>query len=277
MTKTIKIGGRPIGGGHPLALILGPCVIESEKTTLKTAEKIRTLADRIPNPVIFKSSYEKANRTSLDSFVGLEFHEALGILAKVKSEFELPILTDVHTTDEIPAVAKVADCLQIPAFLCRQTQLIVQASQTGLPLNIKKGQFLSPGDTRHIADKAKSGFGGVMFTERGTTFGYGDLVADLRSLVIIREMGYPVCFDASHSVQKPGAAGGRSGGARKFLLPLLRGACAVGIDAVFCETHPDPANALSDMETQWPLNRLDELVDQALAIHHAVDQLGSTD
>jgi len=275
MTKTIKIDGRPIGGGNPLALILGPCVIESEKTTLQAAEKIRTVADRIPNPVIFKSSYEKANRTSLDSFVGLEFDEALAILAKVKSEYGLPVLTDIHTTDEIPAVAKVADCLQIPAFLCRQTQLIVQASQTGLPLNIKKGQFLSPGDARHIADKAKSGFGGVMFTERGTTFGYGDLVVDFRSLVIIREMGYPVCFDASHSVQKPGAAGGRSGGAREFLLPLLRGACAVGIDAVFCETHPNPASALSDMETQWPLNQLDELVDQALAIHHAAEQFGS--
>jgi 2-dehydro-3-deoxyphosphooctonate aldolase (KDO 8-P synthase) len=272
----VKIGGFPVGVGHPFAFILGPCVIESENITLHAAERLRSLADRIGNPVIFKASYEKANRTSLDSFVGLDFHEALAILARVKEEFGLPVLTDVHTTDEIPAVAKVADCLQIPAFLCRQTQLIVQAAQTGLPLNIKKGQFLSPANARHIADKAKSGFGGVMFTERGTTFGYGDLVVDFRSLVVIRELGFPVCYDASHSMQKPGAADGRSGGAREFLLPLARAACAAGIDALFCEVHPNPAQALSDADTQWPLDRLDELIDNALTVRHAADQLRST-
>jgi len=272
----IKIGGFSVGEGHPLTFILGPCVIESERTTLLVAERLRALADRIENPVIFKASYVKANRTSLNSFTGLDFREALAILARIKEEFNLPILTDVHTTEDIPAVAKVADCLQIPAFLCRQTQLIVQAAQTGLPLNIKKGQFLSPTDARHIADKAKSGFGGVMFTERGTTFGYGDLVVDFRGLVIMQEMGYPVCYDASHSVQKPGAAGGRSGGVREFLLPLARAACAVGIDALFCEVHPDPGSALSDTETQWPLDRLDELVDNVLTIRRAADQLRST-
>lgn len=276
MAGMIKIGGFSVGEGHPLTFILGPCVIESERTTLLVAERLRALADRIENPVIFKASYVKANRTSLNSFTGLDFREALAILARIKEEFNLPILTDVHTTEDIPAVAKVADCLQIPAFLCRQTQLIVQAAQTGLPLNIKKGQFLSPTDARHIADKAKSGFGGVMFTERGTTFGYGDLVVDFRGLVIMQEMGYPVCYDASHSVQKPGAAGGRSGGVREFLLPLARAACAVGIDALFCEVHPDPGSALSDTETQWPLDRLDELVDNVLTIRRAADQLRST-
>jgi len=276
MSMAIKIGGFPVGEGYPLAFILGPCVIESEKTTLVAAEKLRALADGIENPVIFKASYEKANRTSLDSFAGLGFREALAILTKVKEKFGLPILTDIHTTEEIPAVAKVADCLQIPAFLCRQTELIVQAAQTGLPLNIKKGQFLSPTNVRHIADKAKSGFGGVMFTERGTTFGYGDLVVDFRGLIVIREMGYPVCYDASHSVQKPGAANGRSGGAREFLLPLARAACATGIDALFCEVHPNPSTALSDAETQWPLDRLDELIDNILTIQQAADQLRNT-
>jgi len=266
---TISIGGVPIGVGNPLAFILGPCVVESEQTTLRIAEKVRALADRLKVPAVFKASYEKANRTSGDSFSGMDFATALAILRKVKAEFNLPILTDIHTTEEIPEVAQVADCLQIPAFLCRQTRLVVEAARTGLPLNIKKGQFLSPGDARHIAEKTKGGKGGVMFTERGTTFGYGDLVVDFRGLVIIRELGYPVCFDASHSVQKPGGAGGRSGGAREFLLALARAACAVGIDALFCEVHPDPQHALSDPDTQWPLDRLEELINQALAIHQA--------
>ena len=268
-SNTIRIGGIPVGGGNPLAFILGPCVVESEKTTLHIAGKLRALADQMKIPVIFKASYEKANRTNGISFSGLQFADALAILGKAKTEFGLPILTDIHSPDEIPDVADVADCLQIPAFLCRQTKLIVEAARTGLPLNIKKGQFLSPADARHIAEKAKDGTGGVMFTERGTTFGYGDLVVDFRGLVIIRELGYPVCFDASHSVQKPGGAGGRSGGTREFLLPLARAACAVGIDALFCEVHPDPATALSDADTQWPLDRVEELINQVLTVHHA--------
>ncbi len=267
--QTITVDKMSIGANYPLAFILGPCVVESEKIILFTAEKIRHLADRIDHPVIFKASYEKANRTSIKSFAGVGFEKALAILGRVKNEFALPIITDIHTTEEIPAVAEVADILQIPAFLCRQTKLIEAAARTGLPLNIKKGQFLSPSDTEHVAEKAAAGSGGVMFTERGTTFGYGDLVVDFRGLAMIRQRGYPVCFDASHSVQKPGAAGGHSGGAREFLLPLARAAAAVGIDALFCEVHPDPASAKSDKDTQWPLDRIDELVDTVLAIDQA--------
>lgn len=269
MKQTITVGNMPIGADHPLTFILGPCVVESEQMILATAERVRRLADRVKHPVIFKASYEKANRTSIKSFTGVGFADALAILARVKKEFDLPIITDIHTTEEIPAVAAVADILQIPAFLCRQTKLIETAAKTGLPLNIKKGQFLSPSDTKHVANKAASGSGGVMFTERGTTFGYGDLVVDFRGLTMIRQLGYPVCFDASHSVQKPGAADGRSSGAREFLLPLARAAAAVGIDALFCEVHPDPASAKSDKDTQWPLDRIDELVDTVLTIDRA--------
>jgi 2-dehydro-3-deoxyphosphooctonate aldolase (KDO 8-P synthase) len=276
MTRTIKIGKYSLGAGHPLNFILGPCVVESEKITLTIAERLRGLADRLKIPVIFKASYQKANRTSIKSFAGLDFDEALAILAKVKEQFGLPVLTDIHTTQEIPAVADVADCLQIPAFLCRQTQLIAQAAKTDLPLNIKKGPFLTPTDMRHAAEKAKAGAGGVMFTERGTTFGYGDLVVDFRGLVIMRQLGYPVCYDASHSVQKPGAAGGSSGGAREFILPLARAAAGVGIDALFCEVHPDPPSALSDAATQWPLDRVEELMENVLAVQRAATQLGKT-
>lgn len=276
MARTINIGKYALGKGHPLGFILGPCVVESEKITLTIAEQLRALADRLKIPVIFKASYQKANRTSINSFAGLDFDEALGILAKVKSQFGLPVLTDIHTTDEIPAVAEVADCLQIPAFLCRQTRLIAEAAQTGLPLNIKKGQFLSPADAQHVAEKAKGGNGGVMFTERGTTFGYGDLVVDFRGLIIIRELGYPVCYDASHSVQKPGAAGASSGGAREFILPLARAAAGVGIDALFCEVHPNPPSALSDATTQWPLDRAEELIVNVLLVHQATLQAGRT-
>ncbi len=276
MTRTIKIGKYSLGAGHPLSFILGPCVVESEKITLTIAERLRGLADRLKVPIIFKASYQKANRTSINSFAGLDFDEALAILAKVKEQFGLPVLTDIHTIQEIPAVANVADCLQIPAFLCRQTQLITQAAKTGLPLNIKKGPFLTPIDMQHAAEKAKAGTGGVMFTERGTTFGYGDLIVDFRGLVIMRELGYPVCYDASHSVQKPGAARGSSGGAREFILPLARAAAGVGIDALFCEVHPDPPSALSDAATQWPLDRVEELMENVLAVQRAATQLGET-
>jgi len=274
MVQTVTIGKVKIGQGHPLAFILGPCVVESERVTLTIAESLRDLADDQKVPVIFKASYQKANRTSINSFAGLDFEKALNILAQVKAQFGLPILTDIHSTEEIPAVAEVADCLQIPAFLCRQTQLIAAAAATGLPLNIKKGQFLSPGDAQYVAEKAAGGKGGVMFTERGTTFGYGDLVVDFRGLVIMRGLGYPVCYDASHSVQKPGAVGGSSGGAREFILPLARAAAGVGIDALFCEVHPDPPAALSDAATQWPLARVGELLNNVRAIHQAGKELG---
>ncbi len=268
MARSITIGDIPVGIQHPLAFILGPCVVESEATTFAVAEEVRRLADALKVPAIFKASYRKANRTSGSSFAGLDFPASLEILRGVKERFQLPVLTDIHSTDEIGPVAEVVDCLQIPAFLCRQTALIVAAAQTNLPVNIKKGQFLTPDDMAHAAEKAASGgSGGVLFTERGTTFGYGDLVVDYRGLVIMRELGYPICFDASHSVQKPGAASGRSGGAREFLLPLARAAAAVGIDALFCETHPNPAEALSDPMTQWPLDRLPQLIEQVREIH----------
>ncbi len=268
MARSITIGDISVGADHPLVFILGPCVVESETTTLAVAEEIRRLADELKFPVILKASFRKANRTSSQSFSGLEFSEALRILRTAKERYQLPILTDLHEKDEIEPVGAVADCLQIPAFLCRQTALIVAAAQTNLPLNIKKGQFLTPDDMAHAAHKAASGgSGGVLFTERGTTFGYGDLVVDFRGLTVMRHLGYPVCYDASHSVQKPGAAGGRSGGAREFLLPLARAAAAVGIDALFCETHPNPEQALSDPQTQWPLERLGELIEQVREFH----------
>jgi 2-dehydro-3-deoxyphosphooctonate aldolase (KDO 8-P synthase) len=274
MARTITIGSIPIGAGHPPAFILGPCVVESEKITLTIAERLREAAEQLHVPIIFKASYQKANRTSAKSFSGLDFGQALGILARVRESCGLPVLTDVHAIEEISEVAAVADCLQIPAFLCRQTRLIAAAAATGLPLNIKKGQFLSPADMLHAAEKALPGTGGVMFTERGTTFGYGDLVVDFRGLVIMRGLGYPVCYDASHSVQKPGAAGGKSGGAREFTLPLARAAAAVGIDALFCEVHPDPPAALSDAATQWPLDRVEELLHHVLEVHQAAGRLG---
>lgn len=254
--QTFPIGPHTVGGGEML-WILGPCVLESESMALTVAEKLAAIGGAQNRQIIFKGSYIKANRLRGDSYQGPGLEEGLRILAKVKNETGLSVTTDVHSVEDVRAAAAIVDLIQIPAFLCRQTDLVVSAAKTGKAVNIKKGQFLAPDDMIHIANKAvQAGNSKVILTERGTTHGYGDLIVDFRSLPIMRSSGFPVCFDASHSVQTPGSAGGASGGKREFLLPLLRAALAVGIDSVFCEVHPDPANAKSDKETQWPLDRL---------------------
>jgi len=264
--RVVNIGGAPVGG-RKLALIAGPCVVESEEIVFKAAETVAEIRDKFKLPVIFKSSYMKANRLSGKSFSTIGIGKALSILQDVKGRFKLPILTDVHTSEEIELVVDIADCLQIPAFLCRQTELVVNAARTGLPVNIKKGQFLAPEDMKPISDKAVSaGNDKVLLTERGTSFGYRDLVVDFRGIVIMKEFGFPVVFDCTHSVQKPGASGGSSGGDPKFIAPLARAAIAVGADALFAETHPDPPNALSDKQCQLPTGRLAELVESVLEI-----------
>jgi 2-dehydro-3-deoxyphosphooctonate aldolase (KDO 8-P synthase) len=235
----------------------------------RIAEQLRKSADRHHLPVVFKSSYRKANRTSAASFTGIGMDEALAILADVKKQFGMPVLTDIHTEGEAAAAASVADVLQIPAFLCRQTDLLAAAGRTGRVVNIKKGQFLAPGDMRHAAEKvAETGNRNILLTERGSTFGYHDLVVDMRSLVIMRGLGYPVVLDATHAVQRPGgdAPGAQTGGRPEFILPLARAGAAVGIDALFVEVHPDPARALSDAATQLRLDLLDELLRQVTAI-----------
>lgn len=256
----VEVKNIRIGDNNPLVLIAGPCVIESEEVVFKTAEEILKITSGLGIPFIFKSSYKKANRTSVNSFVGLGDEEALNLLAKVKEKYNIPVLTDVHTENECGMAARVADVLQIPAFLCRQTELLISAGNTGKVINIKKGQFLAPGDMKFAADKVKStGNNKIMFTERGTTFGYNNLVVDMRSLVIMRKLGYPVVMDATHSVQMPGT-GDVTGGSPEFIPYLAKAAVAVGIDALFLEVHPDPSKAMSDAASQLPLQNLKKLL-----------------
>jgi len=262
----IKIENIVIGNNNPLVLIAGPCVVESEKITLQTAEQIRKIADELKIPFIFKSSFKKANRTSINSFAGLEQNAAFDILKKVKVNFDIPVLTDVHTETDVSLVSDIVDVLQIPAFLCRQTDLLIAAGNSDKVVNIKKGQFLSPEDMKFAAEKVKStGNNKIMLTERGTTFGYHNLVVDMRSLVIMRELGYPVVMDATHSVQMPGSSN-VTGGQPKFILPLAKAAVAVGIDALFLEVHPNPAEALSDAASQLHLSDLKDLLIKVQAI-----------
>ncbi len=264
--KKIKIGRVTVGGDR-LALIAGPCAVESEEVTFEAAEAVAAVRDKYKIPVIFKSSYMKANRLSGQSFSTVGIGKALSILQDVKGKFNLPVLTDIHSVEEIEMASDIADCLQIPAFLCRQTELVIAAAKTMLPLNIKKGQFLAPEDMKPISEKALSvGNDRIMLTERGTSFGYRDLVVDFRGLLIMAGFGFPVVFDCTHSVQKPGAADGASGGDPRFIIPLARAAVAVGVDAIFVETHPDPLAALSDRECQLPTNRLADLVESILEI-----------
>ncbi|MHB1688513.1 MAG: 3-deoxy-8-phosphooctulonate synthase [Ignavibacteriaceae bacterium] len=266
----IQLGNIKIGGGNPFVLIAGPCVVENEKLILFTAAEIKKITTGLGIPFIFKSSYKKANRTSINSFVGMGDEEALEILAKVKSEIDLPILTDVHTTEEINNASEVVDVLQIPAFLSRQTELLLAAGKSGKIVNVKKGQFLAPDDMKHVAEKvASTGNNKIMLTERGTTFGYHNLVVDMRSFVIMKEFGYPVVMDATHSVQLPGK-GNTSGGEPKFIKPLARAAAAVGIDALFLEVHPNPKVALSDASSQLPLSELKDLLIEIKAIDKLV-------
>lgn len=249
-----------VGGENPFVLIAGPCVVENEEITFTTAEAIKEITNELGIPFIFKSSYKKANRTSLNSFVGIGDKVALEILLNIKKTFDVPILTDVHTVEEVELAAQYVDVLQIPAFLCRQTDLLIAAGKTGKVVNIKKGQFLAPEDMKHAAEKVLSTNNDrVMLTERGTTFGYHNLVVDMRSLVIMRELGFPVVMDATHSVQLP-SKGTLSGGQPKFIKPLAKAAVAIGIDALFFEVHPNPKEALSDAESQLPLSELKELL-----------------
>jgi len=249
-----------IGNGAPLVLIAGPCVIENEKITMHTAEAIKKIAEELNMPFIFKSSYKKANRTNINSFSGIHFDKALNILAKVKKEIYVPILTDVHDEREIEPVSHVADVIQIPAFLCRQTDLLVAAGRSGKVVNVKKGQFLAPEDMKHVIQKIESTKNNkIWLTERGTTFGYHNLVVDMRGLEIMKELGYPVIMDATHAVQLP-SKGHESGGERKFIPALAKAAVAVGIDGIFLEVHPNPEKALSDSASQLPLDNLKSLL-----------------
>lgn len=256
----IKVDNITIGGGSPLVLIAGPCVVENREMILRTAERIKEIAARTGYPYIFKSSYKKANRTNLNSFTTIGEREALEILKEVKESLGLSILTDVHTVEEIEAVSEYADILQIPAFLCRQTDLLIAAGRSGKVINVKKGQFLAPEDMKQVAEKvASTGNNKIMLTERGTTFGYHNLVVDMRSLVIMREFGYPIVMDATHSVQLP-SQGTESGGQPKFIKPLAKAAVAVGIDALFLEVHPEPAKAFSDAGSQLSIDELEPLL-----------------
>ena len=271
MSRTVSIGEIRIGRGQPLALIAGPCVVEDEDTVLETAARVRETAGRLNMPVIFKSSYAKANRLRGDSYAGPGLEKGLRILARVKEREGLPILTDVHTPEEVGPAAEVADILQIPAFLCRQTELARAAGRSGRAVNLKKGQFLAPEDMKHLAAKVEAaGNERIILTERGTTFGYRDLVVDMRSLVIMGRLGYPVVFDATHSIQQPGAGGDVSGGQPAFILPLIRAAVAAGCDALFVETHPRVAEARCDAACMLPLGDLEAVLKEAQRIHQTV-------
>src|SRR6201982_1236838 len=269
MTTSFQIDNVRIGAGN-LFLIAGPCVIESEKHALFMAEVIKGVTRSLNLPFIFKASYDKANRTSIRSFRGQELAEGIRILKKVKDEVHVPILTDVHEAKDVAKVAEVADVLQIPAFLCRQTDLVVAAGMTERAVNIKKGQFVSPWDMKHIVEKCRSaGNDRVFLTERGASFGYNNLVVDMRSLAIMRQMA-PVVFDGTPSVQKPSDAAGTSGGQPEFIPVLARAAVAAGVDGVFLEVHDDPANAKSDGANALHLNKLKGVLEQLLAVHQAV-------
>ena len=270
-TRVIHVGAVRIGGSHPLALIAGPCVIESRAGCLALAARLARLARAEKIPFIFKASYDKANRTSHRSYRGPGLAQGLDILREVKERYGLPILTDVHSAAEVPLAARVADVLQLPAFLCRQTDLVLALGASGRVVNIKKGQFLSPWDVRHVIAKVEStGNRNILVTERGVSFGYNNLVADLRSLLILRAFGYPVIFDATHSVQLPGGAGDRSGGDGCFAPNLARAAAAAGCDGIFVETHVNPARALSDAANAIPFAALRPLWRQLRAIDRIV-------
>jgi 2-dehydro-3-deoxyphosphooctonate aldolase (KDO 8-P synthase) len=257
----VKLCGFEAGLDQPFFLIAGPCVIESEQLAMQTASQLKEITARLGIPFIYKSSFDKANRSSIDSFRGPGVEEGLRILQKVKDQLGVPVLTDVHEDTDIGAVAEVVDVLQTPAFLCRQTNFITRVARAGLPVNIKKGQFLSPWEMKNVSDKAKStGNSQIMVCERGASFGYNNLVSDMRSLAVMRDTGCPVVFDGTHSVQLPGGRGDSSGGQREFIPVLARAAVAVGISGLFMETHPDPANAKSDGPNAWPLDRMEALL-----------------
>ena len=269
----MKLINFNVGIDQPLFLIAGPCVIESEDMTLRVAEELKNVCIKLGVPFIFKSSFDKANRSSNSTFRGFGMEEGLRILEKVKAQFDLPVLTDIHTTDQVKPVSEIVDVLQTPAFLCRQTDFITAVAKSGRPVNIKKGQFLAPGDMTQVVNKAKEANGNkdnIMVCERGVSFGYNTLVSDMRSLSIMRETNCPVVFDATHSVQQPGGKGDRSGGQSEYVPLLARAAVASGISGVFMETHPNPKEALSDGPNAVPLEHMSGLLRMLKAIDELV-------
>ena len=273
-TRTVKVGNAVIGGGGPLALIAGPCVIESIEVLMETAERLAELCSRLGVPFVFKSSYDKANRSSHKSYRGPGLIMGLNMLAQVKEKVGVPIISDVHTVEEIEPASEVLDALQIPAFLCRQTDLVMAAAETGLPVNVKKGQFMAPRDMVNVVKKVESkGNRRLLLTERGTTFGYNNLVVDFRGIPIMQRLTTcPVVFDATHSVQLPGGAGSASSGEREFVATLARAAVAAGCDALFVETHPNPDKALCDGPNMVSLSQLEELLPILVELYRVVRQ-----
>lgn len=271
MTQPVRINDFLIGGHHPFTLISGPCVIEDKETPYQIASYLRELTDKLDIPYIFKASYDKANRTSIHSFRGPGLTEGLNILSQIRNDIRVPVLSDIHRVSEIEPAARVLDVIQIPAFLCRQTDLLVEAAKSGKPINIKKGQFLSPGDMASVVEKIRyAGNNRILITERGAMFGYNNLVSDFRSIRIMQETGCPIIFDATHSVQLPGGAGSSSGGQREFAPLLAKAAIAVGANAIFLEVHPEPDKALSDGPNAIRLEDVEELLVQLKNIQQAV-------
>lgn len=271
MNDTMQLCGFEVGLNHPFFLISGPCAIETEKLALETAQALKEMTTRLGIPFIYKSSFDKANRSSHDSPRGVGLETGLRILEKVKTEMDVPVLTDVHEDTPLDEVADVVDVLQTPAFLCRQTNFIQNVARTGIAVNIKKGQFLAPWDMGNVVEKARSaGNEKIMVCERGYTFGYNNLVSDMRSLSIMRDTNCPVVFDATHSVQLPGGQGNASGGMREQVPVLARAAVAVGVAGLFMESHPDPANAMSDGPNSWPLDKMEALLESLVALDQVV-------
>lgn len=273
----MKLCNFDVGIEHPLFLIAGPCVIESQQMAIDTAGQLKEIAAALNIPFIYKSSYDKANRSSNKTFRGFGMEAGLKILDEVRRQIGVPILTDVHTEEQVPHVAAVVDVLQTPAFLCRQTDFIMACAKSGKPVNIKKGQFMAPGDMKNVVEKAKEANGGadnIMVCERGVSFGYNMLVSDMRGLAIMRNTNCPVVFDATHSVQQPGGQGDKSGGQREHVPVLARAAVASGIAGIFMETHPDPAKALSDGPNAWPLGKMKDLLEVLVDLDRVVKKAG---
>ena len=271
MIKEVVVGKIKIGSPNPLVLIAGPCVIESEASAMRHAKALKAIARKAGVPFIFKASYDKANRTSVASYRGPGIKKGLKILKRIKGELDLPILSDVHSVEDVKAASGVLDIIQIPAFLCRQTDLVLEAAKTGKVVNIKKGQFLAPWDMKHIIKKIESvGNKKILLTERGVSFGYNTLVSDFRSLLIMKELGYPVVYDATHSVQAPGGMGDKSGGESKYIPYLAMASVTCGADAIFMEVHEDPANALSDGPNMVKLCKLEELLVKLVKIERVI-------
>ena len=269
--NTVQVGNFSIGNGQPLALLAGPCVLEGLDRCLLIGRTIKEITGRLGIPYVFKASFDKANRSSFNGFRGPGLKKGLEMLQTIKDELQVPIVTDVHTEEQIEPVAKVADIIQIPAFLCRQTDLLYAAAQSGAVVNVKKGQFMAPGDMRNVVDKLhEGGCSRILLTERGASFGYNNLVVDMRTFPIMRSSGYPVVFDGTHSVQLPGGAGTCSAGNREFVPNLVRAAVGAGVDALFMEVHDNPEEALCDGPNMVYLDKLEDLLKDALAIHEVV-------